>query len=111
MRKIANINQYNKALEFDGVTLVDFYMSWCMPCQKLKPIIEELETELKGSGKKFQAITLEIDTIPALSRKLHVEAVPALFFFIKGEESGKRIVGYKEKSVLKTRIVKELAKI
>lgn len=34
-----------------NIELLDFYADWCGPCQQMKPIIEEIETELKDNVK------------------------------------------------------------
>jgi len=103
--------QFESVITYEGVTLVDFYLSWCNPCRDIKRLIVELEDEYKKEGKKFHSIMLEVDTIPSLSRRMKVNEAPVLFFFVNGKESGKRITGYKEKFVLKARIDSELKKL
>jgi len=111
MRHIKTQASWDKAIAFDGVTVVDFYMSWCMPCGKLKPILHEIEAEYQAKNAPLMMVTIEIDDLPAMSRRYKVAAVPALFFFVKGNESGKRIVGFKEKEIVVERIEQELARI
>jgi len=111
MKHVKTQAAFDKAIEANGVVLVDFYMSWCNPCGKLKPILAEIEKEYAEQQKPLSMITLEIDDIPDMSRKYKVSAVPALFFFVNGKESGKKIVGFKEKPDIVERIDRELKKV
>lgn len=111
MRHIKTKAAWDKAMEFPGVLVIDFYMSWCMPCGKLKPVLAEIDAEYKAKSAPLLMVTIEIDDLPAMSRHYKVGAVPALFFFVNGKESGTRIVGFKGKEVVVERIEKELKKI
>lgn len=49
-----------KTLELKGkVTYVDFWASWCAPCKKSFPSIEELYLKYKDSG--FQVVAVSVD--------------------------------------------------
>lgn len=102
---------WKNAMEFDGVVVVDFFMSYCGPCGVMKPMLHALEKVYKQNGAPLLMTTIEIDDIPAMSRKYRVGAVPALFFFVKGEKSGKEMIGLKEKDDVKKRIDAEIAKL
>lgn len=43
------------------VVYVDFWASWCGPCRKSLPLLNELRTELKGQGFEVLAINLDED--------------------------------------------------
>jgi len=111
VRNIKNKDQYDKALEYEGLTVVDFYMGWCGPCQKLRPVMEKIELDYKKANKKLQIIKMDIDAIPSVSRALKVEAVPRLYFFVNKKPVGKEIVGFKPEEKIVERIEKELKKV
>ena len=58
------LNQLSKAkpvqLANPGkVTYIDFWASWCGPCEKSMPFLEETNTELKGKDFKLIAVNLD----------------------------------------------------
>lgn len=75
-----------------GVTLVDFYATWCGPCRMITPIIEQLAGIVKGKAKIAK---LDIDQAPDVSEKLQITSVPTLILFRDGKEI-KRVVGVKD---------------
>jgi thioredoxin 1 len=75
-----------------GVTLVDFYATWCGPCRMLAPIVEQLAGQLDG---KANVAKLDIDHAPQSTANLQITSVPTLIVFKDGKEV-KRVVGVKD---------------
>lgn len=75
--------------------LVDFYATWCGPCNDLAPTIAKLADQYAG---RAVVAKVNIDEAPHLSEKYQVEAIPALFFFQNGKvvRSSVGIVAEKE---------------
>ena len=53
VKKINNEEFQNEVLNGKGVALVDLFADWCMPCQMIAPIIEEISNE-KAEVKFFK---------------------------------------------------------
>jgi thioredoxin 1 len=75
-----------------GVTLVDFYATWCGPCRMVAPIFEQLAGMLEG---KVKIAKLDIDQAPQTAESLQITSVPTIILFKNGKEE-KKVVGVKE---------------
>lgn len=75
-----------------GVTLVDFYATWCGPCRMVGPIVEELATKVQGQATIAK---VDIDESQQVTSSLQITSVPTLILFKEGKEV-KRVVGVKD---------------
>lgn len=66
-----------------GVTLVDFWATWCAPCKMQIPILHELETELRN--EKFNVIKVNVDDDMETAALYSIRAIPTLVIFKDGE--------------------------
>jgi thioredoxin 1 len=72
------------------ITILDFYANWCKPCNKLLPILEELETELDFIT--IERINTDDNANAELVTEYKIETIPTLILLIDGLKIGK-IVG------------------
>ncbi len=82
----ANFNEY---VETDQGILLDFYASWCGPCQVLGPIIDELSVEFKD---RAVVAKVNVDQNPKLTAFFKVRSMPTLIF-IKNKQVLEQIKG------------------
>lgn len=77
--KEADFNE--KVLQSDKPVLIDFWATWCGPCQMQGPIVEELSEELTDVlvGK------VNVDEEPDLAERYNVMSIPTLLVFKNGE--------------------------
>ncbi len=84
-----------EVLENKKLVLVDFWALWCMPCQMLTPVIEEIGEEMK---EKADVKKMNVDECPETAEKYSIKGIPAVLFFKNGEVV-KEIKGMQSKEV------------
>ncbi|KAK7270426.1 hypothetical protein RIF29_23548 [Crotalaria pallida] len=66
----------------DKPVLVDFYATWCGPCQFMVPILNEVSVRL---GDKIQVVKIDTEKYPSIANKYKIEALPTFVIFKDGE--------------------------
>ena len=72
--------------------LVDFYATWCGPCQMMTPVLEQVNLQLQG---RLQIVKIDTDKYPRLATQYRIQALPTLVLFKNGEPVA-RIEGVKQ---------------
>ena len=88
-------NFQKEVLEAEVPVLVDFWATWCGPCQMVGPIVEELAGEVTDA----KICKVDVDDQPELARKYHVMSIPTFLVFRNGEVA-KRYMGAMPKEQL-----------
>ena len=86
--KITKKDFETEVLKSEKSVLLDFYASWCGPCQMLSPIVEELANE----HSEFNVFKVDVDQEGELATMFGIVSIPTLIAFKNGEVVGK-IVG------------------
>lgn len=79
--------------------IVDFWASWCQPCKRMLPIIDELAVELKG---KVKVTKVDIDDNPNITNTYGIKSVPTLMLLKNGVVQNS-ITGYVDKKTIISR--------
>ena len=94
----------NEVLDEKKITIVDFWATWCGPCRKLSPILEELASEF---CEKVKFVKIKADENINTAQKYSISGVPCLLIFKDGEPV-ELIVNIVPKSVIAANLNKYL---
>jgi thioredoxin len=62
--------------------LVDFYATWCGPCQMMAQILAQVNIQI---GNQLQIVKIDSDKYPVLASQYEVQALPTLILFKNGQ--------------------------
>lgn len=95
-----------EGLEYLGKkpAIVDFTATWCGPCKRLAPILEELAKEYKG---KIVVYKVDVDKCEDLAKAFNISSIPALLF-IPMEGEPEMLIGLRSKEALESDIKSKL---
>jgi thioredoxin 1 len=79
--------QLNKILSNNKTVLIDFSTQWCVPCKKMKPIIQEIQRE----NTTVKVLFIDADANKELVKKYQIKGVPVFIVFKNGEESFRKV--------------------
>lgn len=100
MLEFTDANFEQEVIKSDIPVLIDFWATWCMPCLKIAPIIEELSSEYQGK-MKFGKLNVEENQL--VPQKYGIRSIPTLLIFKNGQVFT-QIVGLQPKRNLEEKI-------
>lgn len=87
IKHINSVDEFRKEVA-QGTVLVDFFATWCGPCQMLAPVIEELDKQVD-----IKVLKIDVDEVSDLAREFRVMSIPTLMVFKDGKLTKKEL-GY-----------------
>ncbi len=92
---ITNENFENEVVKSQKPVLLDFFATWCGPCQMIAPTVEEIANE----HPEYKICKIDVDEVPMLAQKFGVVSIPTLFVLKYGNITEKA-VGLRSKDQL-----------
>lgn len=84
--------------------LVDFWATWCGPCRKLGPVVEEISDSYEG---KVKFAKVNVEKCLETAKKYSISGLPSILVFKNGE-AVERMAGLMPKSTIISNIEKYL---
>ncbi len=77
------MSTFNNIIQSEKPVLVDFFATWCGPCQTLAPILKEVKDQL---GNRISIIKIDVDKNQQISAQYQVRGVPTMILFQNGKQ-------------------------
>ena len=68
---------FNKTVRGEGITLVDFWASWCGPCMRFKPVFEKAAE----ANPDITFAKVDTEAEQGLASALGISSIPTLMVF------------------------------
>ena len=65
-----------------GLTVVDFWATWCAPCRMIAPVLDQLAAQYAGKAK---VVKLDVDSNVRTASRFNVRSIPTMLFFKDGK--------------------------
>lgn len=76
IKHVKSLEEFEKETA-SGRIVVDFFATWCGPCQMLSPLLEELSGQI-------DIVKVDVDEASDIARKFAISSIPTLFLFENG---------------------------
>ena len=104
MARLINSPDFPALVQDDKLLVVDFFATWCGPCKKLSPTLDEVSEEF---GDRVNIVKVDVDESEDLAMTYGIRSVPTVLFFKKGQQVDK-FVGALPKSEIVSKIENQL---
>jgi thioredoxin 1 len=100
MLEFTDQNFEKEVLQSKVPVLVDFWASWCMPCLKIAPLVEELSNEYDG---KIKFGKMNVENEQKIAQQYGIRSIPTLLIFKDGKIAN-QLIGVQPKRNLVEKI-------
>jgi thioredoxin 1 len=76
-------DSFKDIINSDKPVLIDFFATWCGPCQMLGPVLKQVKDSL---GDRVSIIKVDVDKNQELAAMQQVRGVPTMMLYQKGQQ-------------------------
>ncbi len=81
VKEITSLSEFERETSGPGLIVVDFFTTWCGPCKKIAPIIEQFSSQYPNV--KF--IKVDIEQNEDIAGPRNIQSIPTFHFILNGE--------------------------
>ncbi|WP_396193905.1 thioredoxin [Flavobacterium sp.] len=92
-------SSFDQIIQSEKPVLIDFYATWCGPCQMLGPILKEVKDSL---GDRVSIIKVDVDKNQELAAMQQVRGVPTMMLYQNGTQLWRQSGVLSKAEIIKT---------
>lgn len=77
------MSNFDVLIQSEKPVLVDFFATWCGPCQALAPILKQVKDSL---GDRITIVKIDVDKNQQMAAQYQVRGVPTMILFQAGKQ-------------------------
>ena len=79
--------ELNRILENNSIVMINFSTQWCVPCKKMKPVIEDIQR----NNSNIKVLFIDADINKELVTEYQIRGVPTVLVFHNSKEVFRKI--------------------
>ncbi|MDD3004104.1 thioredoxin [Flavobacterium sp.] len=99
------MSKFNELINSDQPVLIDFFATWCGPCQMLMPVLKEVKDNM---GDRITILKMDVDKNQELAAQFQVRGVPTLMLFQKGKQLWRQSGVLSKDEIIRTIVAKTI---
>ena len=97
------MGNFNQLIQSEKPVIIDFFATWCGPCQTLGPILKQVKESL---GDRVSIIKIDVDKNQQIASQYQVRGVPTMILFQNGKQLWRQSGVLSKEDLIKTIIEK-----
>lgn len=93
------MSNFDTIIKSEKPVLVDFFATWCGPCQMLGPILKQVKDSL---GDRISIIKIDVDKNQQIASQYQVRGVPTMILFQNGKQLWRQSGVLTKEDIIKT---------
>lgn len=75
-------NEFEQLINDEPIVVVDFTATWCGPCKKVSPMMDQLAADYDG---RIKVAKVDVDQNKSVAKQFGIRSIPAVLVFKTGE--------------------------
>ena len=93
------MSNFYSIIKSEKQVLIDFFATWCGPCQALAPILKQVKDSL---GDRITIVKIDVDKNQQMAAQYQVRGVPTMILFQAGRQLWRQSGVVSKEEIIKT---------